>query len=207
MIDRRALMGLLGLGLAGCGGAATNERAADPPMENVSAADASAAANQTQPQPAVVATAPSPEPIFTSLRRSECQVLEENREEGAYARYLCPGRDERKLEVIEADAREDLAVRGADGRAASLRLPSTIAGGAFSTLGDTVEWIGPDRLVVRYGVYEQSDGQRPTSYLLVVDLAEATPCVLAKLPPGDGQNEEARARAEDPARGVCLNRG
>ncbi|SMF61519.1 hypothetical protein [Allosphingosinicella indica] len=147
---------------------------------------------------------PVPEPVFTSLDRTNCKQIEVNREEGGYVRFECPGRGDWKLEVIEADAREDLALVGPGGAKRQMQLPSTIAGGAFSTLGKTVEWIGTDRLIVRYEVYESPEGRTPTSYLLAIDSAAEPPCVIGKVPPGPQQNEQARAIAGQEPRPACI---
>ena len=160
-------------------------------------------------RPSAAATpppAPIPEPVFTSLDRAACRLVEENREEGGYARFLCPGRGEYRLEVLEADAREDLVVLRPGGARRQLQLPSSIAAGAFSTLGRTVEWIGTDRLIVRYEIFETPEGTQPTSYLLVVDLAADPACVVAKVAPGPEQNVRARNIAEG-TQPACLSAG
>jgi len=163
-------------------------------------ADAPAAPS---PSPAPL---PTPDPVFTSLGRSSCTLIEARREEAGYARFLCAGRGDHRLEVIEADAREDLAVRGPGEARQQLQLPSTIANGAFSTLGETVEWIGGNRLIVRYEIFDP-DGRTAAPHLLVVDLAADPICVTAKVPPATDQNARARRVAEAAIQPACINRG
>lgn len=193
-IDPRWSFAALAL-LAACGRNEEQPAAAPTPTSAVTPSPAAAAA----PAPM-----PAPEPIFTSLERANCKQIEENRAEGGYARFRCPGRGDWQLEVIEADAREDLALIASNGSKRQLQLPSTIANGAFSTLGKTVEWIGEDRLVVRYEIFEAPEGTKPTSYLMVIDSAANPPCVIGKVAPGPQQNEQARAIAKQTPRPACI---
>jgi hypothetical protein len=144
---------------------------------------------------------------YTSL--DACTVVETAREEAGYSRSVCPGFGGYSLEYVVADARDNLVVVAAGGEGQSLRLPS-LMGGAFSTIGPTIEWRGamaegtlrPDAMIVRYDAFEDPERpERPTSYLLVVSLA-GTPCLAAKIPPMAGQNEEARIAADGRMR--CL---
>jgi len=144
---------------------------------------------------------------YTSLE--DCTVVETAAEEAGYSRSECPGLGGYRLEYVVADARDNLVVVAPDGREESLRLPS-LMGGAFSTIGMTIEWRGvieagslrPDALIVRYDAFQDPERpERPTSYLLVIAL-EGTPCLAARIPPAEGQNEAARIAADGAMR--CL---
>ena len=110
---------------------------------------------------------------------------------------------------MESDLRENLIVLAPGGGEHSLEL-SALSGGAFSELGDTVEWRGrarggrfaPSALIARHAVMEHPDPNVPdVSYLVVARLAPE-PCVVARVRPGPGQNAIARRRADAP--GTCL---
>jgi hypothetical protein len=144
---------------------------------------------------------------YTSL--DDCTVVETAREEAGYSRSACPGLGGYALDYVVADARDNLVVIAPGREGQSLGLPS-LMGGAFSTIGRTIEWRGrmadgtlrPDALIVRYEAFEDPGRpERPTSYLLVVSL-EGTPCLAAKIPPMASQNEAARGAADGPMRCV-----
>lgn len=87
----------------------------------------------------------------------------------------------------------------------------SVASGAFSKLGPRVEWRyppearQPDALIVRYDAFEQPEQpDRATSYLLVVKLAASGSCLVAKLPPGPGQNDAARTAADQAQTSACI---
>lgn len=138
---------------------------------------------------------------YTSLQ--DCPVIRSAPEEAGYSRSACPGLGGYGLELVDADARHNLIVVAPDGQEHSLRLPS-LSGGGFSSLGERVEWRGitgngkfrPDAMIVRHEVIEDAnEPERPTSYLLAVSL-EGTPCLAARIAPGDAQNERAREAAD-----------
>jgi len=173
---------------------------------------------QAQPSPspetspaALPAQSASPEmPLristYTSL--DDCPVLRSNPDEGGFYESECPGEAGYKLRVTESDLRQTVAVIAPDGASHGLRL-SSVSGGGFSELGDTVEWRGttkggvfvPDALVLRHEVVTDPEGEKEVSYLVAVRLA-GTPCAVARIAPGPGQNEKARAAAD--AGGKCL---
>lgn len=147
------------------------------------------------------------ESVYTSL--ADCDEVLWVLEETGYSGTACPGVGGYSLQLVDADARHNLIVVTPDGDEHSLRLPS-LMGGAFSTVRDTIEWRGvsedgifaPDAMIVRYDAFENpSEPDRPTSYLLAISLAE-TPCLAARIPPAEAQNESARAAADGPMR--CL---
>lgn len=182
--------------LAGCGGGEDQKQGGN---------EAASAAAPPVGAPSPIASpgpSPRPEPVFTSLARADCRLVEEKSEEAGYARFLCPGRGDYRLEVVEADGREDIALRRGDDAARAMQLPSRVARGAFSRLGQTAQWVRGDRLIVRYDV-EQPDGRPAVSSLLVIDLPAA--CLVSIVPPGAGQNEAALRAAE--ALPDCLRDG
>jgi hypothetical protein len=144
---------------------------------------------------------PEPQSRYTDLR--ECRVMESQEDEGGYSRSSCAGLGGYKLEVIDADARENIIVITPKGQKHSLQLPGRLGGG-FSSLGDTIEWRGriegeslrPTAMIARYKVVEDpNQPERPTSYLLAISLS-GTPCLTAEVAPGPNQNERARAAAD-----------
>lgn len=172
-----------------------------------------AACSQEQPTEETPTAAPAPEATvagrafeYTSLK--DCPVLESNAEEAGYFLSECLGKAGYKLRVIESDLRQTVEVVSPGGQATALDL-AAVTGGGFSRLGDTVEWRGvtrdgalvPDALILRHAVVTDPEGKNEVSYLVAVKLTE-TPCAIAKIPPGPGQNEKARAAADEG--GDCL---
>ncbi|ESQ90312.1 hypothetical protein ABAC460_09155 [Asticcacaulis sp. AC460] len=142
---------------------------------------------------------------YTSL--TDCTTTLSKPDEAGYRASDCPGVDGFAVQKIEADGRENLAIQPPKDRSHSLRLPEYGSGG-FSALGEQIEWRGepgasPDALIVRYKVVEKAETpERWTSYLIVASL-QATPCVVAKIPPGPHQNDEARRAADDTMRCIA----
>ncbi|MFT4027309.1 MAG: hypothetical protein QM676_10975 [Novosphingobium sp.] len=163
-----------------------------------------------------LATAATVPRSFQYTRTDRCRTLETNADEGGWSVQLCPGLAGYRLKVTEGDLRQNVVVllpgrNGGNGGERSLALAETTGSGGFSSVGPTVEWRGtgqgrgfrPDALILRYSVVEDPERpERPTSYLLAVSLAGRRPCVTAKIAPGLGQNERARAAADRPGR--CL---
>lgn len=171
-----------------------------------------AACSQEQPADEAPSAAPSPattparEFRFTSL--ADCPLLESNPEEAGYFLYECPGESGYALRVIESDLRQTVEVVAPGGERTGLEL-AVGTGGGFSELGDTVEWRGtardgvfaPDALILRHAVVTDPEGRNEVSDLVAVALAPA-PCVIARIAPGPGQNEQARQAAD--AGGECM---
>ena len=195
---------LLWATLAGCG------------TKPETAHDASAQASISRPAAAVAAPGPPPEvdrpddsvSRYTSIAKSDCEVVDVDEEAGGY-RTICKGVPGYRLAVLEGDARMTLNVIADDGAEHPLRLTSHISS-AFSSLGERVEWrhaagASPSALIVRLDANE--DPERPerlTSYLAVARLVGGRPCVVAKIDPGARQNERARAAADAAAVTPCL---
>ncbi|GHD20028.1 hypothetical protein ACFOEZ_12380 [Tianweitania populi] len=143
---------------------------------------------------------PARESRYTNLK--ECRLVESQEDEGGYSLSSCAGHGGYKLDVVDADARENIFVITPKGQKQSLQLPSRMGGG-FSSLGDTIEWRGrveggtlhPTAMIARYRVEDPSGPGRPTSYLLVISLP-GKPCLAAEIAPGPNQNERARAAAD-----------
>ncbi len=132
--------------------------------------------------------------------------MREDREEMPYSEVLCEGPEGWAIRISDADARQTLGVVAPGGTETKLDL-SSISGGAFNAFGKTAEWRGraarpfaPDSLVVRFTVAEQPHPAPEVAYLLAIRLVP-TPCLLAAVPPGPGQNQRARAVAD--GRGRC----
>ena len=198
MIERIGIL-LLATTLAGCD--------ATVPVENQSNAAAGTEWVVTNLPSSAVPS--GREPIgYTSLKPENCRLLEQNVEEGPYSRHRCDGIAGFALETSESDLRQDIVVIAPDGKRSELGLSSLVAKGAFNALGPTAEWRGKDKgaptaLIVRLGVANGAEPDRPdTSNLLVVKLA-APVCVVAVVPPGPGQNDAARDKA-DKLPAACL---
>lgn len=148
---------------------------------------------------------------YQYTRTDKCRTLEVDAEEGGWSVQLCPGLAGYRLRVTEGDLRQNVVVLLPGRGERSLALAEATGSGGFSSVGPVVEWRGtgqgrgfrPDALILRYVVVEDAEHpERPTSYLLAVSLANRRPCITAKIPPGPGQNERARAAADRPGR--CL---
>ncbi|HYM85275.1 MAG TPA: hypothetical protein VET30_00930 [Pseudoxanthomonas sp.] len=162
-----------------------------------------------------VATATTPSATRNSLysELKDCRLMEAKPDEAGYRLSECSGPAGHVLRVIESDGRFNVMVQVPGSSFTSLRL-SELGGGAFSELGQRVEWRGksegnafvPDVLVLRYAVAD--DPRNPshdTSYLVPVALTgKGRPCVAALIRPGPDQSEQAR-RIADGASG-CLAR-
>jgi len=179
-----------------------------------------AACSQEQPSPAeetatpspaatVAERPPTPDPVrYTSLE--DCQLLRSAPEEAGFFEYECAGEGGWRLRHTESDLRENLVLIAPDGAEHDLGLVA-LAQGAFSDLGNKVEWRGSDEggqfvprsLILRQQVMEDPDPVKPErSYLIAVRLTPS-PCVLARVIPGALQNERAREVADKQQ--VCLS--
>jgi hypothetical protein len=172
------------------------------------------AAAATEPAPAASPSPTGPFRIsqYTALG-DDCRVVRRAAEgEGDFSDADCPALAGYRVTLSESDLRADLVIglpRGSTDH--NLKLSEATQTGGFSHLGDRLEWRGrqegdrfaPDAMIVRYLVVENPDApERDTSYLLAVSLTGARPCVTARIAPGPGQNERARAAADAP--GKCL---
>jgi hypothetical protein len=145
---------------------------------------------------------------YTSLKN--CKLVE-MREDEDWSVSRCPGLGGYTVMLNYGDARDDLALRRTGRKDAEIGLPY-LAGGGFTTLGETLEWRGaasangfePTALIVRNSaVQNPEEPEKPTSLLVVIDLAQG--CAVAQVKPGAQQNERARAVADGP-RQTCLER-
>jgi hypothetical protein len=165
-----------------------------------------------EPPPEATATPPATTRSSRYSELKDCRLIEAKPDEAGYRLSECSGPAGHALRVIESDGRFNVMVQVPGGSFTSLRL-SELGGGAFSQLGERIEWRGtgegeafvPDRLVLRYAVAgDPANPDRDTSYLVPVSLAGKEPCVAALIKPGPGQSDEAR-RIADAAAG-CLAR-
>jgi hypothetical protein len=168
------------------------------------------AGSQPAPNPAVVKVpVGDPAAEYRYTRLDNCRLLRSAPDEAGFFEHECAGEGGWKLRNTEADLREDLTLVAPGGGEHDLSLVA-LAQGAFSSLGDTVEWRGtvtdgrfvPHALIVRQQVQEDPDPDvAEKSYLVAVRLAPR-PCVVARVAPGAGQNARARAVADRPP--ACL---
>jgi hypothetical protein len=134
---------------------------------------------------------------FTKLDDKSCGKEDIIEETGDWERR-CRGAGGYALEWSSGDLREDLTVLK-DGKSTDLEIPTKVAGGAFDSLGKTLEWRGPaggepDVLVVRVHV-ANAEGKSDSGRLTIVRLG-AAPCIVAIVPPEPAQSERARAIAD-----------
>jgi hypothetical protein len=145
---------------------------------------------------------------YTSL--ADCTLIRSAPEEAGFFEHECPGEGGYRLRKTESDLRENIVLLVPGGGEYNLGLPA-LANGAFSSVGDSVEWRGetdrgsfaPHALIVRQSVMEDPDPAVPEVSYLVVTKLGARPCVVARIQPGPDQNERAR-RAVDFV-GECLD--
>ncbi|GAA4712587.1 hypothetical protein GCM10023325_05260 [Sphingomonas lutea] len=200
---------LLALGfLAACSGEAPNR-----PDSNAGAQQTRvrATANPPAPTPAAAPATPARVSTFTQLAETRCRLIEENKEEGPYWLRRCPGHAGWSLEWSESDLRQDLTLIAPSGAKSELGLTGAVANGAFNSIQPTIEWRGPDArtpaaLIVRMNVAAGQEGGRPDISRLVVVRLTSSPCPVAVVPPGPGQNARARAIADAPPP-ACLSAG
>lgn len=110
----------------------------------------------------------------------------------------CKGAGGYDLEWSSGDLRENLVLIRS-GKETSLDIPAKVAGGAFDSLGKTLEWRGPkgkapDVLLTRVHV-ANAEGKNDSGRLAIIRLG-ARPCVVAVVPPQAGQSDRARAIAD-----------
>jgi len=164
------------------------------------------------PQPAVQVEAPvqsdARASAFTELSESRCRLIEENKEEGPYWLRRCPGHAGWQLDWSESDLRQGLSLISANGKETELSLSDLVAKGAFNSIGKTIEWRGksgtaPEAMIVRLSVANGVEPRLPDISRLAVVRLTGTPCLVAVIEPGAGQNERAR-RIADAAMDKCL---
>lgn len=150
-----------------------------------------------------VGEAAEPEERSRYTRLTGCTLIRSAPEEAGFFEHECPGEGGYRLRHVESDLRENLVVLAPGGGEHSLELPA-LAAGAFSSTGDTVEWRGdssadgfvPEALIVRQSAVEDPDPKVPEVSYLVVARLTPIPCVVARVPPGSGQNARARETAD-----------
>jgi hypothetical protein len=202
-MNRFAVLSLV-LSLAACSQQA-EEAKVPPPSGNATAATDTPVAGQpsTSAQAAISR--------YTSLK--DCKVVRSGEEAGEdWSESVCNGPGSWLLKVNYGDAREGLELIGPGPKRVTSEPVSAelIAPGVgFNAFGEKVEWrvpgagdaFDPAALIVRNSVTVDPETGRQESFLLVADLAQW--CLVAKVRPGAGQNEQARAIADGPRR-ACL---
>lgn len=193
------------------------------PLTLAALAACSDQAEQPAPQQSTAAAVPSEDaapaipasdaPAQRASRYSafkDCRLVD-SKEDEDWSVSRCSGPAGWSLQLDYGDAREDLRIVRAGEPSQPLGLPY-LAGGGFNSLGDTAEWRGtgegadfaPEVLIVRnHSNRDPESTDKQTALLEVIDLVQA--CVIAQIPPGPGQNEQARAEADKMER-ACLPR-
>ncbi len=147
----------------------------------------------------------SEEGRYTSLQGPHCRT-EVLGDEIQSTRTTCAGVAPYNLVVTDSDARQSIDVIAGDGAPQPLMFGMTVSG-AFSELGDTVEWrpaseATPTALITRFNAYQHPD--RVTSYLVVAKLlTKQGSCVTEVIAPGAKQNVLAREAADRAATAPC----
>ena len=153
---------------------------------------------------ALLSFGPAPaknESVYTELGEARCRIVEENKEEGPYWLRRCPGHAGWQLDWSDSDLRQGLTLISPQGRETELNLSDLVAKGAFNSLGKTVEWRGqsphqPKVLIVRMNVANGVEPRLPDISRLAVVRLTRTPCLVAVIEPGPGQNDRAREVAD-----------
>ena len=182
------------LALAACSQAAEDTNA-------LVAAEVSANSPQNSAQEPVARSVPTRDSVFTQLDMARCRILEENKEEGPYWLRRCPGHAGWQLDWSDSDLRQGIALISPQGRETELNLSDLVAKGAFNSLGKTVEWRGadpnkPEALIFRMSVANGVEPRLPDISRLAVVRLTQTPCLVAVIEPGTGQNDRAREIAD-----------
>ena len=153
---------------------------------------------------ALLSFGPAParhESVYTELSEARCRILEDNKEEGPYWLRRCPGHAGWQLDWSDSDLRQGLTLISPQGRETELNLSDLVAKGAFNSIGTTVEWRGedlamPEALIVRMSVANGVEPRLPDIRRLAVVRLTRTPCLVAVIEPGVGQNDRAREIAD-----------
>lgn len=149
---------------------------------------------------------------YSSLSEKDCTSAPIARdEEGQGGSSICPGVDGYRLQVDDDGARISIDVKTPAGKLLPLDFPGAVGSG-FSSLGDTAEWRYPAAggrvpraLIVRLNLSENPErSEVVTSYLVVSKLAADSACVIARIAPGEAQNEAARKAADAAPASPCL---
>ncbi|MEN9501832.1 MAG: hypothetical protein RI964_1117 [Pseudomonadota bacterium] len=147
---------------------------------------------------------------YTSLGITDCQIREENANEG-WSKSVCPGVADYKLNLTEGDLRQSLDVVDPQGKVHPLNFSSTVSGG-FSALGQKAEWrvqkkagkTLPIAMIVRFNVSEDPvHSEKTTSYLVVSKITPTSICVTDVVKPSKTANQQARDLADTAATREC----
>jgi hypothetical protein len=154
--------------------------------------------------------APLYESSYTPLSEASCRTIDVD-ETGIATRQQCPGFGKYGVIVIETDLRQSITLTR-NGREYPLAFWRTVSP-AWSILGNLVEWRhtrlnpgNPVAMIVRLNVSENPvDPDDMSSYLVVGRISDTGICVVGKIPPvrGGQQNRLAREMADNAAALPC----
>ncbi|MBI4237027.1 MAG: hypothetical protein HY696_01250 [Deltaproteobacteria bacterium] len=149
---------------------------------------------------------------YTPLGREGCKLIQEGMKPGEgppdYIEWRCAGVGGYAVKIVHADERGYLTLIDPKGKSHELPLMHVVGGG-FSAIGEKAEWRlmgsppAPRALIFRMNVH-QTESEQWISSLLVTKLTVDKVCVVAVIPPGPQQNEQARAAADTAAPKPCL---
>ncbi len=143
--------------------------------------------------------------VYTSTRTNACRTIRSSSADtGSYVGE-CRGVGGYKIRLIEGDIRQTLNIITPNGKAHELNFWNIF--GSFSSIGERMEWRlrgkEPIALIARYNVADPENSEKSTSYLMVSKLGRSLSCVTDVVEPGPGQNEKARALADEAAKKPC----
>ncbi len=135
------------------------------------------------------------ESSYTSINEADCRLLEYI-EEGESSVFLCPPFNDIKVQLLEGDLRQSINLIR-NGKEYPLNLWST----GFSELGKLIEWRykkktphEPVGLIVRLNISQGEDAQKNLSYLMVSKITSSKICLIGKIAPKPGENQNMKAR-------------
>jgi hypothetical protein len=166
-------------------------------QESAPSAEASPEPTPTVSPVAAPTASPTPEDgadgvtsRYTRFDLAACEILEEEREEGSYADYRCPGLAGYPLPVQEGDGRFDLDAGTNDDAFQTI--------GAFNDIGPTIEWRmrddEPFAVIFRFLDRAMMDPGRTVLAVEKVGRPGAPGCRVAQIA-GNTPDANARARA------------
>ncbi len=143
--------------------------------------------------------------IYTSTKTSSCRTTMSTSDGAGSYVGECRGVGGYKVRLIEGDIRQTLDIITPAKTKFELNFWSIFS--SFSSIGEKIEWRvkgkEPVALIVRYNVADPENSQKNTSYLLVSKVGRSDSCVTDVVEAGPGQNEKARALADQASKKMC----
>lgn len=153
---------------------------------------------------------------YSSIAENDCKLINAANDDDQSSTQRCADFAGISVIVTDFDARQDMILHKIkkDAKRFPLKLSQTVSS-AFSALGDKIEWrhksgqpndiVG---MIVRFNTAEDPDKpDKTTSYLVVSKVLEEQICVVGKVSPQKGkqQNQDAREMADKSATMPCID--